>query len=53
MAKRQTRYLEVVVGAIPWRFKSSPAHSHKFAIVRTSARLPADVANNTIIKIEA
>ena len=26
VAKRQTRHFEGVVGVIPWRFKSSPAH---------------------------
>lgn len=29
VAKWQARNLEVVVGAIPWRFKSSPAHMAK------------------------
>ncbi len=33
MAKWQTRYVQVVVGATPWRFKSSHPH-HEFLLRR-------------------
>jgi hypothetical protein len=32
VAKRQTRQLEGLVGATPWRFKSSPRHQPKTAL---------------------